>query len=67
MLRDVRMWEARRRLGGGQAVTQVAYAVGYGSVAAFSRAFSASNSLRRSDRRRSLKPGTVAAISLKRL
>nr|WP_141711369.1 AraC family transcriptional regulator [Jiangella alba] len=41
VLRDVRMWEARRRLGGGQAVTQVAYAVGYGSVAAFSRAFSA--------------------------
>nr|WP_083421281.1 helix-turn-helix domain-containing protein [Jiangella alkaliphila] len=41
VLRDVRMWEARRRLGAdGQAVTRVAYAVGYGSVAAFSRAFS---------------------------
>jgi AraC-like DNA-binding protein len=41
VLRDVRMWEARRLLGaGGQPVTRVAYAVGYGSVAAFSRAFS---------------------------
>lgn len=41
VLRDLRMWEARKRLGDlGQPVTQVAYAVGYGSVAAFSRAFS---------------------------
>lgn len=44
VLRDVRMWEARRLLGvDGQPVTRVAYAVGYGSVAAFSRAFSSSH------------------------
>lgn len=44
VLRDVRMGEARRRLeADGQPVTQVAFAVGYGSVAAFSRAFSSSH------------------------
>ncbi len=41
VLREIRMQEARRRLGDlGQSVTEVAFAVGYGSVAAFSRAFS---------------------------
>ncbi|MBB5787132.1 helix-turn-helix transcriptional regulator [Jiangella mangrovi] len=44
VLRDVRMGEARQLLGvEGQPVTRVAYAVGYGSVAAFSRAFSSSH------------------------
>lgn len=41
VLRDIRMQEARRLLGAAEPVTQVAFAVGYGSIAAFSRAFSA--------------------------
>lgn len=42
MLRDVRMHQARKQLGDPSvAVTQVAFEVGYGSVAAFSRAFAA--------------------------
>jgi AraC-like DNA-binding protein len=42
VLRDVRMQVARKLLRDpGRTVTQVAFAVGYGSTAAFSRAFSA--------------------------
>jgi len=42
LLRDIRMQEARMRLGKlAEPVGRVAFAIGYGSVAAFSRAFSA--------------------------
>ncbi|MER7557410.1 AraC family transcriptional regulator [Nocardioides sp. NPDC126508] len=45
-LRDVRMRAARHLLAGGDGpVEQVAYAVGYGSGAAFSRAFTASHGI----------------------
>ncbi|WP_460305468.1 helix-turn-helix domain-containing protein [Actinocorallia aurea] len=46
VLREVRMREARRLLGGSsRPVEHVAFAVGYGSAAAFSRAFSARHGL----------------------
>ncbi|ROO85756.1 AraC-like DNA-binding protein [Actinocorallia herbida] len=46
VLREVRMREARRLLGdASRQVEQVAFAVGYGSAAAFSRAFSAHHGL----------------------
>lgn len=46
LVREIRMREARLLLGDtGRPVTQIAFAVGYGSVAAFSRAFSAHHGL----------------------
>ena len=45
LLREVRMQRARELLGESVPVTRVAFEVGYGSVAAFSRAFAAQHAV----------------------